>query len=247
MDQIKTVIFDLDNTLYNYDVCDEAGKKAVASYMKKRFGMEETEAMMRIQKQYDIQYASMNPQNAAVHSRLIRYQMIVEDLKKPLFPHVQAMTEAYWNTFYDQMVEEDGITDVLKILHLYGVEVAIGTNMTTWVQYEKLKRLKLGMYIDSMITSEEAEAEKPTPEFFDFCMKRLGRKKEECLFIGDSLVHDYEGATAYGMPTVWYAGAVIRKGKKEEPDHPFPAERINSYKDCLRENGLQMGEYLFSW
>lgn len=247
MGKIKTIIFDLDNTLYGYTACDQAGKKAVAEYMQKRFGMTVEDALALIQKNYDIQYSTMNPQNAAMHSRLIRYQMVVEELKKPLFPHVQAMCEAYWNTFFENMIPEEGIHDVLRALRLYGVEVAVGTNMTTWVQYEKLKRLNLGMYIDQMITSEEAEAEKPYPEFYDYMLKHLGRQKEECLFIGDSIKHDYEGAKNYGMPALWYAASAIRRGRKEDPSHPFPKERITAYKDCIEKDGLRLGEYFFSF
>lgn len=247
MNDIKTVIFDLDNTLFGYDKSDKAGKKAVAAYMKQRFGMEEEESLALLQKKWDEQNALMNPQNSAVHSRLIRYQMVVDELKKPLFPHVQSMCTAYWNAFYDAMVPEDGITEVLRSLKLYGVEIAIGTNMTTWVQYEKIRRLNLGAYVDRIITSEEAEAEKPSPAFYDFLLRYLGRTKEECLFVGDSIRIDYEGAANYGIPSVWYAASVTRKKKEEDPNHPYPAERINSYQECIEKEGLRLGQYFFSF
>ena len=37
---VKTVIFDIDNTLYNFDAAHEAGMEAVCNYVYEQFGWE---------------------------------------------------------------------------------------------------------------------------------------------------------------------------------------------------------------
>ena len=76
--------------------------------------------------------------------------------------------------------------------------------MTAAVQFEKLIRLKLLSYIDFMVCSEEAGAEKPDKVFFDLCLKKVGCASKECLFVGDSLKKDVLGARNAGMQAVWF-------------------------------------------
>ena len=57
------------------------------------------------------------------------------------------------------------------------------------------------------MTSEEAGREKPAPEMFALCLKKLGVKPEEVCCLGDSPVKDVEGAKAAGMRAVrFYPG-----------------------------------------
>ncbi|MFR6163959.1 MAG: hypothetical protein ACLUJR_13865 [Mediterraneibacter gnavus] len=62
---------------------------------------------------------------AAVHNRLIRYQCMLEMLKKPLFPHAYKMYRLYWDTLMKQMTLEEGVSLVMKQLKEQGVYVGI--------------------------------------------------------------------------------------------------------------------------
>lgn len=107
--------------------------------------------------------------------------------------------------------------------------------MTAYVQYQKLKKLGVMPYVDFIVTSEEAGAEKPAQCFFELCLKKAGCKPEECVFIGDNLEHDVLGAARCGMAGVWYRP---KKGGtaapyKEAADYPT----ITSFEEYLREEG----------
>ena len=70
-----------------------------------------------------------------------------------------------------------------------------------------LKQLEmLGMlaYVDFLVSSEEAGAEKPALSFFARCVEKAGFGKKECLFVGDSLRKDVLGALDAGLQAVWY-------------------------------------------
>lgn len=84
-----------------------------------------------------------------------------------------------------------------------GLVIGIGTNMTAYVQYLKLEKLGLMPYVDFMVTSEEAGAEKPDRRLFDLCVGKAGCGAEECAFVGDSLRGDALGALEAGMRAFW--------------------------------------------
>lgn len=242
MERIKTVIFDLDNTLYNYTKADLAAKQALYAYCESRFGLSEEEAESLQKEMFQRQQKEMHGQ-AASHSRLIRHQMMLEKLEKPLFPHALAMCSAYWDTFFDAMEIEPGVTELLRALKLYGIRIGCGTNMTTWVQYEKIRRLKFGPYIDFMVTSEEAGQEKPGMGFYACLLQRTGCPPEECIFIGDNYEFDFKASENAGMHGIWYAGHMGKKDQIRE-DEKRTEKRIDRYGDCLTKEGIRLGGIL---
>ncbi len=249
MGQIKAVVFDLDNTLYNYNGADEAAKVELCRYAEQRFGLSPDETMKLHREIMDEQMEELG-RTAASHSRMIRCQRMLERLEKPLFPHAQAMCRIYWETLFDHMEIEQGAAELLRALSLYGIKVGVGTNMTAWVQFEKINRLKLGPYISSMVTSEEAGAEKPDLKFFLYVLKKMGCLPEECLFIGDDPRLDYLGAKAAGLKAAWYtrraddANGYVKRDKKLEEKVEM---RIAAFETCLTGDGIRLGDELIRY
>ena len=76
--------------------------------------------------------------------------------------------------------------------------------MTADIQYQKIRALGIGEWIDGVVTSEEAGIEKPGKEFFLLCLEKAMCNSSECAFVGDSLKGDVLGACAVGMQGVLY-------------------------------------------
>ena len=57
-----------------------------------------------------------------------------------------------------------------------------------------------------MITSVDAGARKPAPEFFQYALDRCGLTKDDVLFVGNQLNTDIAGGEAFGIRTVWLSG-----------------------------------------
>jgi putative hydrolase of the HAD superfamily len=68
----------------------------------------------------------------------------------------------------------------------------------------KLEKLGLIDHFDFMVSSEEVNIEKPHTKLFACCIEKSNVLAEECLFIGDSLRKDYQGALDAGMQALWY-------------------------------------------
>ena len=84
------------------------------------------------------------------------------------------------------------------------IRIGIGTDMTAYIQYKKLEAIGAEVYIDFMVTSEEAGVEKPHYHLFELCVEKAGVRVEECAFIGDNVKKDIEGAWESGLRGIWY-------------------------------------------
>lgn len=200
---IKTVIFDVDNTLYSFSKAHVAACEALTEYASAELGLER-EFFRRLMRGTMDELQVYMGDVAAVHNRTIRYQNLLESRGLPLHPHVLRMDAVYWDTLIDRSVPSPGAGETLKLLKEKGVRIGIGTDMTARVQFRKLEALGLLAYVDFFVSSEEAGAEKPSPVFFARCMEKADCENAECLFIGDSLEKDVLGPIAVGMKAVWY-------------------------------------------
>ena len=99
---IKTVIFDIDNTLYDYDKNHVYGMKALADYCESAFGKSEEEMRKCYKEAQKVMLGRIRTDTAAIHSRLLRTQIMLELWEKPLFPHAVNMYHAYWDTLIRQ-------------------------------------------------------------------------------------------------------------------------------------------------
>lgn len=225
---IKTVIFDMDGTMYDFNHCNRVAMDAVKKYCLLHLHIDSA-AFHTAQKQANETMAKqMGTDCAAFHNRLIRFQCMLESWKLPLFPYAKGMYHMYWDTLLDEMKPYEGFVEWVQMLKNTGYSIGVGTNMTAYIQYQKLERLGVASMIDWIVTSEEAGAEKPNPRFFSLCSAKSGGRPEEVLFVGDSLEHDMEGAKAAGMKTLW-----VTPIPGQQPEDERKYQTISSFRECL--------------
>lgn len=201
---IKAVIFDIDNTMYDYTAANEEAMARLEAYCVEQFSISRENFADVFARAQTLAVERVAYDCAAVHNRLIRCQCILELLGQPLFPHALRMYHAYWDTVLEVMEPEPGLHEFVKTLKEKAIRIGVGTDMTAYIQYKKLEKLELDQWIDFVVTSEEAGVEKPSPRLFDFCLEKAGCKREECAFIGDSYKKDVKGAINAGMHGIWY-------------------------------------------
>ncbi|MCD7837545.1 MAG: HAD family hydrolase [Clostridiales bacterium] len=211
---IKVVIFDIDNTLYNFDAAHQVALGALLDYAQQELGIA-SEEFQRLYKDMNRELTKRMGSCAAIHNRLIRCQNILERLDKPI-GHALQMSDLYWNTLLDVMKPSPGAAETVQRLKAQGMKLGVGTDMTARMQFAKLERLGLLPYIDFLVSSEEAQAEKPDPALFDLCVQKAGVRPEECLFVGDNLKKDVHGAQAAGLQALWYRPQGVPEGTAEQ-------------------------------
>lgn len=79
------------------------------------------------------------------------------------------------------------------------------------------------------MVSSELGIRKPHQDIFLHCLELLRVKRENALYIGDSLFHDVQGAINAGITCVW----LNRKNESIKPDDPHPDYEIHELTELL--------------
>jgi len=212
---IKTIIYDLDDTCYNFWDLSLVATDRMIRRAEELTGIPAEEFRRVYEGSFKSIMDELDPGRmmGTGHSRTLRLQHTLEKFGKPPFPAVLELYDLYWDYMLDHMKQEPHIEEAMQALKARGLRIGIGTNMTVHIQYRKIERLGLGPYIDFVVTSDEAIYDKPDPRFFDLVVRKAGCRPEECLFVGDNKSFDYEGPRRCALNARWYNP----KGEPEEP------------------------------
>ena len=199
---IKCVVFDLDDTLYEFTPCHASALGRVREAVRKSglcpdMGKWEDAHAAAFRWQF-----ANHGRESSCHNRGIRFQRAFEQLGLPV--GMAADLEAlYWNSMLERMVPAPGAVELLARLKASGIRIGVGTNMTAHWQLRKIVKLGIDKFVDFVVSSEEAGAEKPAPGFFATVVEKAGVPAGRCMFVGDNADHDAIGASAAGMRGVW--------------------------------------------
>ena len=97
------------------------------------------------------------------------------------------------------------------------------------MQVQRLRLAGLEPYFQDIFVSDALGAEKPQREFFEQCLRKSGKRRENILWIGDSLEADIAGAAAVGLDTCWYNPRGL-----PAPDAPFPQYIVRKLEECRK-------------
>ena len=225
---IKAVIFDIDNTLYSYDHAHEYGWTALCAYAGEHLGMDADRFKQEIAKAAADVKERLDADCAALHNRTLRFQVMLERNHLPLI-HAEPMGKLYWDTLIRHSAPEPGILTCLAKLKEAGYTLGIGTDMTVIYQLKKLEHLQMLPFFDFIVSSEEANVEKPHEKLFRLCAAKAGVSPDACLFIGDNLKKDVLGPRNMGMRSLWYC-----PDETKAAAHP-EIETISHYDQLLQE------------
>jgi putative hydrolase of the HAD superfamily len=217
---IKSIIFDVDDTLYDFRSAHSAALGTLSAFVESALGVSPEAFIALHGETFRLQEARLG-NTAASHNRLIRFQMMLEALNKPV-ALAPSMAELYWSALLACVRPLPGAAETMTQLRDRGMTIGVGTNMTADWQFAKLQRLGMMPLIDFIVTSEEAGVEKPDAGLFALCARKAGCAMFECAFVGDSLKGDALGARDAGMRAFWlYRGT-------DAPDAPQGVVRIRA-------------------
>lgn len=196
-----TLLFDLDHTLFDFDASEEAAfSKALSTAgISDPDRFRDAFVVINAALWADVEQGLLSPNEV----RILRFQQLVDKTgittdPIPLAADYATRLGAEGDLFPGA---REVLDDLVKTCTLAMVSNGIGQ-----VQRDKIARLDLDRYFNSIVISGEVGTSKPGNEIFDVAFEQLGRpEKETAVMIGDSLSSDIQGGIEYGIDTIWYA------------------------------------------
>lgn len=209
---VQNILFDLDETLLDF----KRSESRALSNMLRHIGVEPTEQVIS-------RYSEINKSRwKLLEQGLLTRQQVKESRYEILFAELGVDCSAAEATaYYEDQLSQKGFLfpDTIKLLEtLHGkYRMYIVSNGGSKVQSGRLADCGIGKYFEDIFISEDAKAEKPTVEFFDYCFGRRSEiEKSESVIIGDSLTSDIQGGINAGIRTIWFNP----DGQQETDIHP---------------------------
>jgi len=139
-----------------------------------------------------------------------------------------------------QMVLREDCLETLEALRSRGFRLSLVSNIDDDFLDPMLENLRLRPYFDHWISSEAARSCKPDAGIFQLALERAGCGPDEVIFVGDSRVHDIQGASAVGIRSVLIVeeGGVSHLDDENfavEPD--FVIESLSDLKEIVGIRG----------
>lgn len=153
---------------------------------------------------------------------ITRDYLIIERFRRPLsfgeeLTPDEAMCMEASDRFLDFCSSKPGLVEgaqqLMDYLRSRGYKMHMCSNGFHEVQYKKLRACGLDAYFDSVILSEDAGYNKPSPQFFDYAFRQTSASRETTLMIGDNFNTDILGAMEAGLDTAYF---------NRYPDYPAP-------------------------
>lgn len=214
---IKAVLFDLDNTLFDSrELTRKARLEACEAMVSAGLPAKSAKEVYGKLKEIVRKYGSNYPKH---------YNVLCKAYGIPRDPEiVMSGRIAYHNTKFALINPFPDTDDVLMQLAKAGVKLGIVTNGLMDKQWEKILRLKIRHFFESIVVSGKQDTGSNKQSLIKRCLRELKVKPKDAAFVGDKLKADIVSANALGLTTVWFIppgrrAAEKPKKKLETPDH----------------------------
>lgn len=227
---LKGVIFDLDNTLFDFMAMKEKAVEAAAWAMidaglplspeeirRRIFGVYKIEGI-EFQKVFDnmLEEALGHVDPKILAAGIVAYRRVRESLLVP-YPHVRRT-----------------LIGLIK----RGIKLAVVSDAPSVQAWLRLSYLQLADLFDTVITFDDTGEAKPSPKPFILALDRMELRPEQTLMIGDWVERDLLGAKRLGMRTVHarYGAEIPTLDEPDsggEPEEPLADASIDAIRDLI--------------
>ncbi|MEH2149540.1 HAD family hydrolase [Nostoc sp.] len=200
----KAIIFDLDNTLLNFEICERQailGALEACTISLDLNGISENvflQAFETYNSKYWRQRETFSPNELIEMS----YQSTLAQLDIQT-DKISNLSQSFWHIFNHSAVMEPNVNEVLTVL-AGNYRLAVITNGLVSAQLPRMQAAGIEHFFEEVVISEAIGFAKPSPEIFHHALSRLNLTPAEVIYVRDSLKHDYAGATQVKMDFCYY-------------------------------------------
>ena len=196
---IKTVLFDLDETLFDFKSDERAALKSTLLSL----GIKTDDAVLSLYSRINLEQWKRLEKREITRDQVKfnRYKLFFEALGVNSDPNLA-------NELYEGKLSEQGrlLPGAKQTLEwLYGsFRLFIVSNGTEQVQRGRLKNTGIDIFFEKAFFSEQIGFEKPDIRFFDACFSSIPEyHRKSTVIVGDSLSSDIAGGRMAGITTLW--------------------------------------------
>ena len=227
---IKNILWDLDNTLIDFDIAE--GNAIKYLFEKYKLGPCTEQMLKKYNKINKIYWRKIEKNEIDKMQGLV--QRFVDFFN---FYGVDTSVAEEFNDDYqfavgDTIVYLDDSYNILKSLK-GKVNQYLVSNGTVIAQSKKLKKAGFDKLFEGIFLSEEIGYEKPHVEFFNYIFDKIKlTDKSDIIIVGDSITSDIQGGVNAGIKTVWYNRT--GKGHNESPRVDYDIRNLNEIYDIVK-------------
>lgn len=218
----KAVLFDMDNTLFDFIACMERGSAAAVSYLGK--GTPEELFSYYLRWKHHVE-DHMNLQDFMVAHDCFSVERYF------------AAVEAYETAKHTGLVPYEGVAELLAELKADGYKLGVVTDAYSYGVEKRLEVCGLKEYFDVVVAYDMTGYKKPHHEPFECALSLLECRPHDVLYVGDSIRRDVEPALAVGMTPVYakYGDRNFFEARHDIPAKTIVAEKPQDILRILRE------------
>jgi putative hydrolase of the HAD superfamily len=192
MNNIKAIIFDLDNTILDRT---STFKNFTGSFLRNYFDhLDNTQEILE-------RIILLDKDGYKDKQEL--FSELLGELPWKVKPPITELLDYYNKEYVKNAILMDQAREVIQHIRKKNYKTGLITNGKTLIQYGKIDQVGLRNDFDIIIVSEEAGFKKPDPRIFEMALRKLDLRPDECIYIGDHPLNDIEGAANIGMQTIW--------------------------------------------
>lgn len=187
IEDIKAVIFDLDDTLYNEKEYVKCGYKAIAGILP---WVDNVEKKL---------WEFFENRKSAIDELLLSEGIFTDELK-------WRCVHAYRSQIPDICLKSD-VKDLLVGLKSKGYQLGIITDGRPEGQHTKIRALTLEEYVNFIIVTDElggSEYRKPNVKAFEIMKKKMGVEYMQMCYVGDNIKKDFIAPEKLGIRAIWF-------------------------------------------
>jgi YjjG family noncanonical pyrimidine nucleotidase len=210
--KITDIFFDLDHTLWDFDVNSELAFQAIfkkdhptiqiADFIEKYAPI--NQACWKLYRYDKITHAELRYNRLKHTFDALEYFVSDEQIESIAHDYIQLLPEN--NRLFDGTIEVLEYLEKKYTLHII-------TNGFADVQYKKINNSNLGGFFKTITNSEMAGVKKPNPIIFEYALNSAKANKENSIMIGDCLEADVQGALDAGLDAIFFNDKKIKVEK----------------------------------
>ncbi len=201
MSKYKYLLFDADNTLFDFDRCERAAFRAALESSPLEYNEDVyadyhviNDGLWKLLEKGGIERSKLKSE---------RFRLLFEKYGAEGVDSVDFAAK-YESKLGEQSYEIDGVYDLLKRL-CAKYDIYVITNGLTNVQESRFSRSRMTSLVKDVFISEKVGYAKPDKRYFDYVISQVGDPdRSDYIVIGDSLTSDIDGAINSGIECCWY-------------------------------------------